>query len=407
MNGAKIRTASQVLSSRAMRNHREKVLAHAAVRLADVEQVSDPVAIARQFRRFLKIEDQRLSIADRCGASGRWIAHARSVVLDVIVERTFRVANNLVAVSGVSDKADNTWSIIALGGYGRRELAPFSDLDLLFLHTGRGSGRLRHMVERILSLLWDSGLIVGHSFRTVKECISAARSDPHLQTALTSRRLLTGSKPLFDSLSATLERERRKRGGAVIAAVQKERSERYGKFGDAVCLQEPNLKESAGGIRDLHTALWVANARYGCKSLEDLRSHDLISEQEERIAERAYDFLLRVRYHTHLLTGRKVEHVSLELQPALAAEFGYLSDSRLLASEKFMHDYYRRAQDIYRFAESVLARASKRDKSASGWFGRPRAVLLAEPFSIKDRKLQLESDAQFFAKNPLLMFDAF
>src|SRR5882672_10409370 len=364
MSRAKIRNQSGVESSRVMRTHQEKILAHAAARLAGIDQVSDPVDIAREFRRFLKIEDQRLRIADRCGASGYWIAHARSSVLDLIVARAFRVANNLAVVSGAPDKADNTWSIIALGGYGRRELAPFSDLDLLFLHSGRGSDRTRQLVERILPLLWDSGLIVGHSFRTVKECLSAARTDPHLQTALTSRRLLTGNKPLFDSLSAALERERRKRIGAHIAAVQKERAERYGKFGDAVCLQEPNLKEGAGGIRDFQTALWVANARYGCRSLADLRSHDLVSEQEERIAERAYDFLLRVRYHTHLITGRKVEYLSLELQPGLAAEFGYLSDSRLLASEKFMRDYYRRAQDIYRFGESVLARASKKDKSA-------------------------------------------
>src|SRR5882762_10612378 len=136
-----------------MRTHREKVFAHAAASLAGVEQASDPVDIAREFRRFLKIEDQRLRIADRCGASGRWIAHARSSVLDLIVERAFRVANNLAVASGVSDKADNTWSIVALGGYGRRELAPFSDLDLLFLYTDRKSGRTRQLVERILSLL--------------------------------------------------------------------------------------------------------------------------------------------------------------------------------------------------------------------------------------------------------------
>src|SRR5260370_24765463 len=228
-----------------MRPHQEKILAHAAARLAGIEQVSDPVDVAREFRRFLKIEDQRLRIADRCGASGHWIAQARSAVLDLIVERAFRVANNLAEISGVSDKADKTWSIIALGGYGRRELAPFSDLDLLFLHSGRGSIRTRRLVERILPLLWDSGLIVGHSFRTVKECVSAARRDPHLQTALTSRRLLTGNKPLFDSLSAALARERRKRIGAHIAAVQRERAERYGKFGHAVCLPEPNLNERA------------------------------------------------------------------------------------------------------------------------------------------------------------------
>src|SRR5258708_13653175 len=159
-----------------MRTHQEKILVHAAARLAGIDQVSDPVDVAREFRRFLKIEDQRLRIADRCGASGRWIAHARSAVLDLVVESAFRIANNLAVAGGISDKADNAWSIIALGGYGRRELAPFSDLHLLFLHTRQASDRTRQLVERILPLLWDSGLVVGHSFRTVKEVLSAARS---------------------------------------------------------------------------------------------------------------------------------------------------------------------------------------------------------------------------------------
>jgi len=388
-----------------MRTYCEKVRAHAAARLTKVEGISDPVEIGGEFRRFIKIEDQRLRMADRCGASGRWIAYARSVVLDVIVEHSFRIANS--SVDGIVDKANNPWCLIALGGYGRCELAPFSDLDLLFLYSGQGAGRTRPSVERILLLLWDSGLTIGHGFRTVRECIVAARRDPHLQTALISRRLVAGNKPLFDSLSAALERERHKRMGAILAAVQGERAVRYGKFGDAVCLQEPNVKESAGGIRDFHTALWAANARYGCRSLEDLKAHDLISEQEKRTAARAYDFLLRVRYQTHLLSGRKVEHISLELQPALAAEFGYISDSCLLASEKFMRDYYRRSEQIYRFGESVLARTSERDKSSSRRLGRPRTLFLGEPFSIKDGKLQMEWDEQFFAKNPLRMFDAF
>src|SRR6267378_8198418 len=124
-----------------MRTHQEKVLAHAAARLAGIEQVSDPVDIAREFRRFLKIEDQRLRIADRCGASGHWIANARSTVVDLIVEHTFRVANNLAVVNGVSDNAGNTWSIIALGGRGLIKKKPFSDLYLLFLHSGPGSDR--------------------------------------------------------------------------------------------------------------------------------------------------------------------------------------------------------------------------------------------------------------------------
>ena len=110
--------------------------------------------------------------------------------------------------------------------------------------------------KRILRLLWDAGLTVGHSFQTVKECVSAAQKDLHLQTALTSTRLLAGNRTLFESLSSALEGVRRKRRDAFIAAVQNERAERYGKFGDAICLQEPNVKESAGWLtRSAHCAL--------------------------------------------------------------------------------------------------------------------------------------------------------
>lgn len=395
-----------VQPSESMHGYRDRVLVHAATRLAGIESLSS-LEIAQQFRTFLKIEDQRLRIAHRSGASGIWTAQTLSFVLDIVVDHAFRAATGSSQASELAGLAKNPCAIIALGGYGRGELAPFSDLDLLFLHQARQRAQMRPLVERLLRLLWDAGLTIGHSFQTVKECVAAAQQDLHLQTALTTTRLLAGSSTLFETLSAALETVRRKRSDGFIAAVQKERAERYGKFGDAVCLQEPNVKESAGGLRDLHTALWVTFARYGCRSLEDLRARDLITVEEKRVAERAYDFLLRVRYRTHLLIRRKTDRISLDLQPGLAAEFGYISDSQLLASEKFMRDYYRRAQELYLFGESVLARATEKDKLSSRWFAWQRAVPLAEPFSIKDGKLHLESDPRFFARNPLFMFDAF
>ena len=397
----------QYRTGKPMSMHREKVLTHAGTRLTRMKGLSDPAEIAQELRRFLKVENERLRIAHRSGADGSWVAQARSFVLDIVVDHAFRAATWPGGGGEFLARAKNTCSLIALGGYGRGELAPYSDLDLLFLHTGRRTVQTRQLVESILRLLWDAGLTVGHSFRTSKECTAAALTDPHLQTALTTARLVAGNGVLFDSLSKALERERRKRSDAFIAAVQQERAVRYGKFGDAVCLQEPNVKESAGGMRDLHTALWVAYAKYGCRSLVELRMQGLISEEEQRVAERAYDFLLRVRYETQLVTGRKVDRISLDLQPALAAAFGYASDSHLLASEKFMRHYYRQALELYRFVESVLARATGKDKCSARWFGWPRTVALAEPFSIKDEKLQLESDRESFAKNPLLMFEAF
>ncbi len=391
---------------RASRSYQAKALAHAATRFADMERLAEPDEIAQRLRAFINIEDQRLRMAHRGGASGQWTTQARSFVLDTVVRSVFRAATWSGDGGEFLNSAKNICAIVALGGYGRGELAPCSDLDLLFLHTGRRSAQMRQLTERVLRLLWDAGLTIGHSFRTVKESIAAARTDPHLQTALVHTRLLDGNGALYNCLAAALKRERRKSSAALIAAVQHERAERYAKFGADVCLQEPNIKEGAGGLRDLHTALWVGYAKTGGTSLAELCAHKLISASEQKSAARAYEFLLRARYGAHLLTGRKSDRLSLDIQPALAANFGYTSTDQLLASEKFMRDYYRRARELHGFCATVLARATEPEKRTSRWFSLARAGSSAEQFAIKDGKLELE-DAKIFSNNHLLIFDAF
>jgi [protein-PII] uridylyltransferase len=389
-----------------MQIHREKVREHADRRLS-VTDPFDPAKATQRLRRFLKLEDDRLRMTFRRGAAGRWLSEARCFAIDVVVQHAFRdcglPSRNITAL----EKAKSAFAVVALGGYGRGELAPFSDLDLLFIHTGIRTPQVQEAVESMLRLLWDSGLTVGHSFRTVKECISASHLDVHLATALTNTRLLGGSSSVYDCLIIALERDRRKRSSTFINAVLRERAERYTKFGDTVCLQEPNVKESAGGLRDLHSAIWIAYGRYGCKTINELREHNLISKEELEVAERAYDFLLSVRFQAHLLTGRKADRLSLDLQPALAREFGYTSDNQLEASEKFMRDYYKRARDLYLMVDAVMVRSAERNKRSSRWIARHRRVSLNELFSIDDGKLQLDGEPAPFAANPLLMFDAF
>jgi [protein-PII] uridylyltransferase len=204
-----------------------------------------------------------------------------------------------------------------------------------------------------------------------------------------------------------LEKERRKRAEAYIAAILRERAARYAKYGAAVCLQEPNVKESPGGIRDLHTALWVGYARYGCRTLDELREQDVISEAEQRTAGRAVNFLWRVRYAAHLSTRRKTERLALDLQTTLAREFGYKAGTNLLASEKFMRDYYHHARELNLFSETLLARASETERKASrGWIRR-RSHNPAEPFSISNGRVQFDGDAKLLTGNPMLLFDAF
>jgi [protein-PII] uridylyltransferase len=390
------------------RSHSEKLLSHAAVRFSPDQPLVNPAEISRQFRTFLKIEDQRLKIAHRCGAPGRQTAAARSSILDLVVERAYHAATLLVPAGEVPRDSRNGCAVVALGGYGRGELAPYSDLDLLFLHSNHHALQARSLVEQILRLLWDAGLTVGHSLRSVPDCPAAAHKDPHFQTALVSTRLLAGDQTLYDSLLETLERDRRKRTDAFLTAIRNERDARYLKFGSVVCLQEPNVKESAGGLRDFQTALWAGYARYGCRTLEELRSREIITEAERRNAARAVDFLWRVRYAAHLTTRRKTERLALDLQTTLARDFGYEPNAYLLASEAFMRDYYRHARELHRFGETLFARASEAETKTSRWWSRKSSQPKpSEPLSIRNGRLELEGDAELFTDNPLLIFDAF
>lgn len=380
---------------------------HAAERFAVTSHFADAPAISREFKTFLKIEDQRLKIALRCGASGMQTAAARSSVLDLVVERAYQAAMSLCDINNSGDKAQHLCAVVALGGYGRGELAPYSDLDILFLYPTHRALQPRRLVEQILRLLWDAGLTVGPSFRTVNDCVAASHADPHLQTALVSTRLLAGNGSIYDSLLQALEKDRRKRAAAYISAILRERAARYAKFGAAVCLQEPNVKESAGGIRDLHTALWVGHARYGCRTLAELRDHEIISESERKTAQRAINFLWRVRYAAHLSTRRKTERLALDLQTVLAREAGYKPGAYLLASEKFMRDYYQHARELNQFSETVLARASESAPKAGRRWGRRPSRISCEPLLISNGYVQLESEAGLLTSNPMLLFDAF
>src|SRR5258705_1038995 len=398
---------SQILTSAfpRLRTPGEKARLHAAERFAVTRHLVDAPAISREFRTFVKIEDQRLKIALRCGASGMQTAAARSSVLDLVVERAYQAAMLLGGIDNSDDKAQQLCAVVGLGGYGRGELAPYSDLDILFLYPNHRALQTRRLVEQILRLLWDAGLTVGPSFRTVTDCVSAAHADPHFQTGMFSTRLLAGNGSIYDSLLQALEKDRRKRADTYVSAILRERAARYAKFGAAVCLQEPNLKESPGGIRDLHTALWVGYARYGCRTLDELRNHEIISESERKTAQRAINFLWRVRYAAHLSTRRKTERLALDLQTVLAQEAGYKPGAYLLASEKFMRDYYQHARELNQFSETVLARASA-PKPGRRWVRRPSRSP-CESFSISNGQVQLESEAGLLTSNPMLLFDAF
>lgn len=390
-----------------MRTLQDKVHRDAAILSEAVRGLDDPAAITSRLRAFLKVESQRLKMAHRSGATGRQTAAARSLVVDEVVKCAFEAASWPGDGGEFLDGARAGCALVAVGGYGRAELAPFSDLDLLFLHTGRRADQTKKLAERVLSLLWDAGLTVGHSFRTARECTAAARDDLHFRTALLCARPLAGSRALAECLFDSLERERRKGSEEFLSVLRAGRDARHARFGASVCLQEPNVKESAGGLRDLHTALWAAQARYGPRTLDGLRARGLVSESEHRGASRACDFLWRVRHAAHFLSGRKADRLALDLQPPLAEEFGYKPSRGLMASERFMRDYYRHARALNLFAQSLFARAAERPPARPRWFARPRTARRAEAFEVARGRLRACGDVRTFEREPSLLLDAF
>ncbi|MBI3949443.1 MAG: [protein-PII] uridylyltransferase [Acidobacteria bacterium] len=385
----------------------EKILIHANEKLAASGSGVEREEQVALFRRFLKIETERLRIRHRFGLSGSEVASGRSYLLDLIICHACQWAAISLAPSL---DAENRWAVVALGGYGRRELAPFSDVDLLFLHAGRRMEGVREFVEPVLYLLWDIGLTVGHSVRSVRDCVAMAKEDLHSRNAMAEARLVTGNVHLFRRLTKELEEsvfQSKRETDAFLRVMKLELEARYDKFGRAVCVQEPNVKESAGGLRDLHTVLWVGHARYGCKSLDDLRLANHISGTEYASARRAYDFIARVRNEAHFSTGRKTDLLTLDLQPALASSLGYRLKGGLLASEIFMYDYYQRAHELHRFCESFLVRAIGSCVGERRFSFCSKRVGASEAFEIRQGKLYQKEDLSGFTRNPIRLMEAF
>jgi [protein-PII] uridylyltransferase len=339
-----------------MRIDRHRIEAHARERL-DSDANRRPVDPLSTFKRFLKLETDRLRMRHRFGLGGLEIASARCCQVDQVVAYACRHAASEADADAQS--ALQGCSVVALGGYGRGELAPFSDVDLLFLHEGRGADAVRAFVERVLQLLWDMGLTIGHSFRTLSQCLDEARRDLHSRTAIGEARLITGDHRLFAALERALDntlRRSRRTTETFLASLRAEVAERHARFGGAVCVQEPNVKEGVGGLRDLHAVLWTAQACSAGRGFDGLAASGLLGPGDVKAARRSYDFLLRVRTEAHFATGRRTDVLSLDLQPELARSLGYEAARGLLASELFMRDYYRRASELHDVFRSALRR---------------------------------------------------
>jgi [protein-PII] uridylyltransferase len=364
---------------------------HAGEKLRRIE--NQPVAAERvvALKKFLKIETQRLHLRHRFGVGGAPVTAARSLIVDLVIERLARMAWQ-ERLGGTVDVG--TFAVVALGGYGRQELAPQSDIDILFLHQGRkDAARAAQLSEAILYLLWDVGFNVGHSVRSLGDCITMAKEDIVSRHSMLEARLLWGGAEIFEQLVERLNEEViEKNKRALLDETMNERAGRYQKFGDAVCLQEPNVKETAGGLRDLHTLLWASRIAHGVMRLPEMVAQGLMPERDAKAIGAAYEFLLRVRNEVHFLTGRKTDLLSLDLQQQVARNLRYADTTEQQASEIFMRDYYLHARRLHRLTAAHLQRAVSKQEKRS-WFARARAAAAIGGFVMRDGLLDLAESA--------------
>ncbi len=238
-------------------------------------------------------------------------------------------------------------ALVAVGGYGRGELAPYSDLDLLFLLPWKVTPWQEQVIETVLYLLWDLGLKVGHAVRTVDDTIRRAQGDMTIRTALLEARLISGDRSLFRTLERRFTRDIVTGSGSeFVRAKLEERDGRHLKLGDSRYVLEPNVKEGKGGLRDLHSLFWIAKYLYRVKLVADLAEVGVLTRAELTRFQRAADFLTRVRCQLHIISGRDEERLTFDLQTEIAERMGFSGNREQRAVERFMKRYFLVAKDV-------------------------------------------------------------
>lgn len=300
------------------------------------------------------------------------------------------------------------FAVVAVGGYGRGQLAPSSDIDLLFLRAYKPTPWVESVTEYMLYTLWDMSLKVGHASRSVDECLRLARGDHTIQTALLEARFIAGDRALFDELERRFRAEVVEPGRkAFVAAKLKERDVRHARAGASPYLVEPNVKEGQGALRDLHTLYWILRSRYGGQRIADFVAFGLFTTEEARACLRASDFLWRVRCFLHFLTGRAEERLTFDVQPEIAQRMGYRDRGERPAVERFMRRYFLAARTVTTASRIMAAKLQEEPRGGLSIPGlRPRPTPAAPGFVEEGGRLSA-ADPALFDHDPASLLRAF
>jgi [protein-PII] uridylyltransferase len=362
--------------------------------LREFESARTPGATARIYLDAIRDE-----LAERhfAGASGSEIVREFTAAMDELLRALFVYAEHEYVRR--FPKLSQRITVVARGGYGRAELNPQSDIDLLFLHDHKRGPYAEVVTELMLHALWDAGLTVGHSVRNLRECVRMAAADLKEKTAILDARYLAADQPLYAEFERALVSDVLNRNQERFFKEKLEESrERHAKYGDSIYLLEPQLKEGEGGLRDLHTALWLAKVKYKVHSLEELVQRAVITEAELREVLEARDFLWRVRNSLHFLTRRHFDQLTFEMQERIEPLLGLQPEPGQTAGSGLMRAYYQHASTIHRFAEGLIARVVESD--GGGRFFRRAAARQIRPGVLIQQNLLSIGDPELFRREP-------
>jgi [protein-PII] uridylyltransferase len=294
-------------------------------------------------------------------------------------------------------------SLEAVGGYGRGELHPHSDIDLLILHQPDFPESSQETIGQFLTLLWDIGLEIGHSVRTVEQCVAIARSDITVATNIMESRTLLGDESLREDLQAKTAPEHLWSAAAFFQAKWQEQLQRHQKYNDTEYNLEPNIKNAPGGLRDIQVIAWVAKRYYQTRTLKQLHGKGFFTEEEFSMLYSGEEYLWRVRYGLHMVAGRAEERLLFDHQRELARFFGYTDNSENLAVEQFMHKYYRTVMALRELNDVLLQYLQEEILSNPA---DARIVAINERFQIRNNYIEA-IDPQLFEKQPSAMLEIF
>ena len=300
----------------------------------------------------------------------------------------------------IPPQKNNDCCLVAVGGYGRGELLPGSDIDLMLLLKKKPSKELEEQISAFLTFLWDIGLEVGHSVRTIKDCIREGKADVTVITNMIESRLLHGSESLYADFQTAIAPKKMWSSRKFFEAKLREQHDRHLRYNDTAYNLEPNIKEGPGGLRDIQIIGWVAKRHFGTSSLRELVDHEFITEKEYRKIEAGQNHLWKVRFALHRLAKRREDRLLFDYQNQLATEFGFKAGKQNLAIEQFMQQYYRTIMELERlnemllqiFREEILLTERQR-----------KTTIINERFMLRNRYLAVRDDGVFKRYPPALV----